>query len=92
MDKSYTAQEMREEAIIFEARGGSSNIAAMLHQAADAIEREARRKMKYEYTERYMNGCLSAYVSRSLVAARACMLQFSTILRREVGEWEEVKE
>ena len=43
MAKCYTAQEMREEARIFEARGGSSNIAATLHQAADAIEREDRR-------------------------------------------------
>lgn len=94
MDKSYTAQEMREEARIFEARGGSSNIAAMLHQAADEIEREERREKKYEYAVKWNDGLITQ-ISQTfpckgeLDAIRKYNL---TVVRREVGEWEEVKE
>lgn len=93
--KTYTAQEMRDVAQCLHYNSPTKltiEAAAMLRQSAEALEREARRKMKYEYIERYKNGCLSASVSRTLVVARACMSQFSTILRREVGEWEEVPE
>lgn len=95
--RTYTTDDMRKVAsgkmsssvsLTFDER----DVANMLLKGADAIEREARRKMKYEYIERYKNGCLSGSVSRTLAVARACMSPFSTILRREVGEWEEVKE
>ena len=51
--KIYTAQEMRDEARFHAIKHGDDYIvAAMLRQAAEALEREK----KYEYAEMYSKG------------------------------------
>lgn len=75
-------------------------ISAMLRQAADMMERKEREK-KYEYAIRYKKGrseCIERmskthYESDVLALADACPLvtEETVLVRREVGEWEEVK-
>lgn len=63
--KVYTAQEIREAAIVADTVEVADQfygqemdkIAAMLRQAADALEREAKREKKYEYSVRYFDRC-----------------------------------
>ena len=85
MDDKYTENDMREEARIFEARGGSSNIAAMLRQAADAMDREDKREKRYEYSEKYSDGEISPFHDEERIDLKYT-LEGSVVVRREVGE------
>ena len=93
--KAYTAQEMRgmadelDDAIY-------TTASAMLRQAADAMEREKKRVKKYEYAEKCVTdgGWSIVYRHRTDLLAYAKEIQDSgtELVRREVGEWEEVKD
>lgn len=98
MAKKYTAQEMRQRANAEEHLWHDRLTAEMLRQAADIMEREK----KYEYVARYIsriNGEIcenfgNRYDTKEEVmenALRSCCVQ-TTIMRRAVGEWEEVNE
>ena len=98
----YTAQEMREMAnrekfkcsfVTRTLNGGiildcTSDVCAMLRQAADALEREEKREKKYEYAEKYSEGYVSCIHEQSMLIH----CNFGVAVRREVGEWEEVKD
>ena len=68
-------------------------VAEMLRQAADMLEREEKRERKYEYAVKWNDGLITK-ISQTfpcrdeLDAIRKYNL---TIVRREVGEWEEVE-
>lgn len=74
----------------------------MLRQAADMMEleeeRKRRRKKKYEYVVKYISGCgLHCKVSFNTLDEANSFIRNSIasgkrICRREVGEWEEVKD
>ena len=96
--RRYTAQEMRKVAkslsssevnLCFDKR----DIAAMLRQAADDMEREKREK-KYEYAVKESGSHIlpvhSDYANPFDGLARGD--DHCAIVRREVGEWEEVKD
>ena len=92
--KFYTAQEMREEARFHAIKHGNDYIvAAMLRQAADAMEREEKREMKYEYAEKTCDGIVDSIHEESF--QKVAISKFfgdSTIVRRAIGEWKEVKD
>lgn len=104
MARAYTAKEMRKAALVAETvevhdqfyGHEMDEIAAMLRQVADEIEREERHEKRYQYEVRYkFNGreCRSAGVTGSPDAARLMLAQYANnegahIVRREVGEWE----
>lgn len=86
-----TAQEMRVRADYLEVALADAKTAAMLRQAADDMERET----KYEYSVHppEVNGvfqCRAGAELKALMLKHACNGDL-TIVRREVGEWEEVK-
>lgn len=97
----YTAVEMRSAASYVETydvfEDHDREIASMLRQAADMMERER----KYEYAIKYKKGwsaCVERmskthYESDALALADACPLvtEETKLVRRAVGEWEEVK-
>ena len=83
--KVYTARDMRQTANV-EELVGRPGVAAMLRQAADMIEREARRDKKYEYTIKFDDGDIDC------VHSEYPMHSCYKLVRREVGEWKEVKE
>ena len=83
--KVYTARDMRQTANV-EELVGRPWVAAMLRQAADMIEREARREKKYEYAIKFDDGDIGCIHSE--YPMHSCY----KLVRREVGEWEEVKE
>ena len=83
--KVYTARDMRQTANV-EELVGRPGVAAMLRQAADMIEREARRKKKYEYAIEFDDGDLDCFHSE--YPMHSCY----KLVRREVGEWKEVME
>ena len=97
--RKFTAQEMREAAIVADTVEVADQfygqemdkIAAMLRQAADDLEREEKREKKYEYAERCPDGFVPPlHTDKGVVnkyIADGCVL-----VRREVGEWEEVKD
>lgn len=113
MDKTYTAQEMREmekSIVRVDAMDGltcrehcypmEQVVRAMLRQAADAMEREEKRipyheypvvrieekrEKKYEYAAVLSNGKPSSIHDEMFALTHHCF-------RREVGEWEEVKD
>lgn len=89
MSKIYTAQEMREWAE-FQNKGGFLTIAEMLRQAADALERDEKREVKYEYAES-KNGIITNHHSDD-IENYVMYCDGSTLVRRPVGEWEEVNE
>lgn len=106
--KKYTAQEMRDRANEFDEYLNSTShfaieeidedarvLSAMLHQAADALEREKREK-RYEYAVEYedlYHGGWSVYKNGLTLdeAQKWATESWSRIVRREVCEWEEVK-
>ena len=87
----YSAQEMREMADLFV----YGRTAEMLRQAADAMERESKREKKYEYGI-LPCGTNGVYQTRAAAELQQLILEQSgykyPIVRRKVGEWEEVKE
>lgn len=72
-------------------------VIAMLHQAADMMEQEERREKRYEYAL-YSRPLVSSSgdpvgeIFSSKEPVRRIMFPGDSIVRREVGEWEEVKE
>lgn len=108
MSRMYTAQELREAADYFAVGGGhdlldgkttllslgKEDVAAMLRQAADMMEREK----KYEYTviaKRHDGGVFidTEHFSTLESAKKNAENGFYDVIRyerREVGEWEEV--
>lgn len=84
MKNRYTADEMREMALVEESYGWDV-VAKMLRQAADIMEGEDREK-KYEYSV-----VLSGFVSPMHDEDYPSTSGNIPIVRREVGEWEEVK-
>lgn len=105
MSKIYTAQAMREMAsrekfkcsfVTRTLNGGiildcTSDVRTMLCQAANALEREK----KYEYAVKYWHRNGGGYELEhfdTLETAKEVSSGSLKILRREVSEWEEVKE
>ena len=86
-----TAQEMRIRADYLEVALADAKTAAMLRQAADMMEREK----KYEYGI-LPCGTNGVYQTRAAAELQQLILEQSgykyPIVRRTVGEWEEVKE
>ena len=89
MKTGYTAQEMRIRAAYLERALADAKTAAMLRQAADVMEREEKRERKYEFAEKFKEGMVSyLHIDRPIDHGEIC--QGSIVVRREVGEWEEV--
>lgn len=70
-------------------------VASMLRQAADDMEREEKRERKYEFSV-YPPEVNGVFQYRAGAELKACILNLAgyrdgTIVRREVGEWEEVR-
>ena len=100
--KVYTAKELREAAdnfwvggVICEVKGEDGRVVkhinhdaiiAMLRQAADAMDREYKREKKYEYAIKFDDGAIDC------VHSEYPMHSCYKLVRREVGEWKEVKE
>ena len=61
--------------------------AALKH--ADMMEHEKKREKKYEYAQRYDDGLVSSWHDSEMID-RTLILDDSDVVRREVGEWEEV--
>ena len=101
MSKIYTAQEMRNCADNCDASRINPCVSAMLRQAADVMEREECRDKKYQYEVWYTakDGGARRSTGRafSLESAKRILSMYKEfsdahIVRREVGEWEEVKD
>lgn len=90
MSRRYTAQEMREMALVEESYGWDV-VAKMLRQAADDLEREEKRERNYEYAEKFKEGMV-ACLHRERPVDHCEMWPGSIAVRREVGEWEEVQD
>ena len=103
MSKVFTAQDMREFANYNDAAYArnpglySSAVSAALRQAADLIEREK----KYEYAAKYLSIDVEKNViSRTHYESSTQVIDTAVkvhgirhvVLRREVGEWEEVRD
>lgn len=83
MAKRYTAEEIRaavQKSIC------EDNIAEMLLQYADELERER----KYEYAECYFTSSISTLHESSEDDVRLYASNGSTVVRRTVGEWEQL--
>lgn len=69
---------------------------AMLRHAADMMELEEKREKKFEYAARYFDGYTPSFHYRSMEDLRDGEMPFAgdkfTVIRREVGEWQDVKE
>lgn len=91
--KIYTAQEMREEANKV-TRYDFYVASDMLQQAADMMEREAKRDKRYEYSV-HPADVYGVFQHRSAAELNVKTLKTigirAHLVRREVGEWEEVK-
>lgn len=61
-------------------------------EAADATEREERREKKYEYSYRFLDGTVAAGHRENPRMVFGDPVHGRVLVRREVGEWEEVKE
>lgn len=94
MDKIYTAQEMRDMVVGLEQNLkygmervviASPKLIEMLRQAADALEREEKQPKRYEYSLVLSGGQVSSIHDE-------VYCRYLHTLRREVGEWEEVKD
>lgn len=94
MSKVYTAREMREQAEYEESVNGSVGTIEMLRQAADAMERKKKREKKYEYSV-HPADVYGVYQHRSAAELNVNFFKAlgvrAHLVRREVGEWEEVK-
>lgn len=94
--KTYTAQEMRDRAKGCEFNGDLITT-AMLRQAADALEREEKQPKKYEYGVRTHTGEIYGQsediveVCDEVAFVNADGPTICDLVRRPVGEWEEVK-
>lgn len=91
MSGRYTAQEMRDMALVEEAFGWDVS-ADMLLQAADMMEREEKRDYEYSVYPPEVNG---VFQYRAGAELKAFILKLAgcgdgTIVRRSVGEWEDV--
>lgn len=92
--KRYTAQEMRDMADLFD----YGMTAEMLRQAADDLECEKR----YEYSVKYVGKVSGIEIGRetyvygskelAMKAGESYKGEKAVLIRRAVGEWEEVKE
>ena len=91
MSKVFTAQEMRQRADEEERHWHDHVSAAMLRQAADALERKEKREKMYEYGYRDKIGCVPSCHFETEDVARMCAINNPTIVRRPVGEWEEAE-
>lgn len=100
-NKIYTAQEMRERAEIIENAFLDIPTAEMLSQAADTLEREEKSQKKYEYAAKYLSvddetDVISKTHYESAEQATVTAVKVHgighVVIRRSVGEWEEVKE
>lgn len=94
MAKTYTAQQMRDVAQCLHYNSPTKltiEAAAMLRQAADFMEREEKRKKKYEYALKESNGTIS-FRHFDDIDSLGCDYRAEeyTAMRREVGKWEEV--
>lgn len=101
--KRYTAQEMREAAKDIEANLVMSPLSemddvtyrsiAMLRQSADDMEREEKREKKYEYGV-IPHGVYFVYQTLAEAEHKQAVFEQAgfqyPIVRRSVGEWEEV--
>lgn len=93
MANKYTSYQMRVGSkACYEA--GHRTVAGMLQQAAEVMEREEREK-KYEYSVKEFGGYVQPLhedsVSLSFLDGRAIGDENYVIVRRVVGEWEEVE-
>ena len=107
-DKIYTAKEMREAAdtfwvggVICEVKDEDGRVVkhikhdaiiAMLRQAADALDREERRKKEYEYSYMFLDGTVASAHRESPRMVFGDTVHGRTVVRREVGEWEDVND
>lgn len=101
MKRVYTSHEMRDmvsdlennlqygmERVVIP----SKSLIAMLLQAADMLDGK-KRKRRYEYSEKKKDGEIDIQHQESLKEARSLkFFKDSTIVRREVGEWENVND
>lgn len=106
MAEVYTAKEMSDTAMDIEAHVVMGSIDAfdstliramnMLRQAADLMEREEKREKKYEYGVMSNSRCEGVYDSHLHARLKMDLLHICKkecdLVRREVGEWEEVSE
>lgn len=90
--KVYTASEMRHRADKEQHSYHDNITAAMLRQAADMMEREKKYEYAVEYEDLYHGGW-SVYKNGLTLdeAQKLSTESWSRIVRREVGDWEEVK-
>lgn len=86
MSKVFTAQEIRQRAFEEEIFWRDHLTAAMLRQAADLMEREK----KYEYTHKYGDDVIA--VNHTDDVEKCFVPMGAVMVRRPVGEWEEVKD
>lgn len=95
MDRKYTAQEMRKMAELIKGLLCCRKAVYMLLQAADDMEREETREKKYEYSVKEFGGYVQPLhedsVSLSFLDGRVMGDENYVIVRRSVGEWEDVK-
>lgn len=66
-------------------------IATMLRQAADDLESKEKRERKYEYAEKFITESVSNFHHDTYMEAKGDTVDGYRIVRREIGEWEEVK-
>lgn len=100
----YTAQEMRKAAGFSDALKANNPseflriVGNMLRQAADDKERletvmkecEKKREKKYEYARKFLDGDVSSEHRESPRMVFGDSVHGRMIVRREVGEWEDV--
>lgn len=95
MAKVYTAQEMRDEEILKLA----DKFDGFLHDVVVVdilrdyvrLRKLEKREKKYEYARKYLDGDISSVHRESPKTIFGDSVQGRMIVRREVGEWEEVK-
>ena len=93
-NKIYTAQEMRDVAQCLHYNSPTKltvEAAAMLRQSADAMDREEKCEKKYEYALELLDGSV-LHLHYNDKSAIKIIMSCETIVRREVGEWEEVRD
>lgn len=94
----YTAKEIREVSNRLLLEEGQTMLitdaADILSRVADALEIEEERSKTYEYS--ISNLCGAVFGSLTAARLKMAMVEFEgrdcRILRREVGEWEEVRD
>ena len=95
--KVFTAQELRQRANEEEHLWHDHLIAAMLRQAADALERENNRNKKYEYAVKWLDeNSVANNMGEHREWAESIVRDVGAskvrLVRRSVSEWEEVKD